>query len=196
MSGRGLSTAAPGAMAAVALLVGAIAAVLAVEAASIAGPHPITWIPDASAYDAAAAQALARDPARARDLALKSLKLRPVDGRAWLTWAMADSASGRGLSPPALSALERSYDVAPYDPQLAADRVALVYSHWTELPAGLRQEVQSEVRVAWTNPAMRPQLFAASTRTTTFRGRMALAAELFRLNMLDEIAQSRARPRS
>jgi|GEM_PF-436637 len=173
----------------------ALAAVCAIEiggAASAASARPLNLLPTPASYDAQAARALERgEAARARALSLKALALRPVDGRAWLTVAAVDARAAGRLTPAAAQALQRAYDVAPYDPELLRDRVALAYQHWEELPADLRDQVRSEIAAGWGLPLQTGALMAATGRVTDPRGRLALAMELFRLRVADAAARSR-----
>jgi O-antigen ligase len=170
---------------------GALLSVVAGGYAAATGLAPsgrlVPGLPLPAAYDEMATNALARDPQGARRLALKALALSPVDARAWLVLAIGDaSASGR-MTPFARQALQRTYDAAPYDPQLIAERVSFAYDHWADLPPDLREQTRSEMAAAWPYPDQRNQLFRAAQEARTDSGSTFLGLELVRLRVLEAI---------
>ena len=184
----------PWAFGALGLVIAAVAGACAIETATVATNAPMTTLALPAAYDAASTLALDSDPKRAKTFAHEALALRPVDARAWLNLAIADTRAAKRLTPQSSAELQHTYDVAPYDPQLIADRVALAYDHWSELPADMREETSSEMKAAWTYPQQTKQLFEAATRARTPHGRMSLAIELLRMRILASIARSQLKP--
>jgi len=175
----------------------ALAAVAGVDAVAIARPGAGWSLPPLpAAYDVASARLRRSDPARARALSRAALAWRPVDGRAWLDLALLDADGGGQLGAAARQELERSYETTPYDPGLAAERLALAYSHWPELPDDLRQAAVSEVRTTWIFPEQRGRLMAAVQQVSSPKGKLALAMELFRLKVAEDVAESRPGPAS
>ncbi len=160
-----------------------VAAIYSAQAATAGGAAPFNVLPSPATYDAMAARALERDPAKAKALSRKALKIRPLDARAWLNLAMIDERRGGHLSRAGLGYLQRTYDTAPYDPALIADRLALAYDNWSLLPADMREETNSETLVAWRYRNRNKQMFTTVQHTRTQAGRMALAMELFRLRV-------------
>ncbi len=192
MRGTFLPRTLPWAAGALGLAVAALAAAYAVETASLATAEPMTALPLAAAYEALSTRSIDSDPARAATFARSALELRPVDARAWLNLAILDTRAMKRLTPTARVALQHSYDVAPYEPELIADRLALDYDEWLELPADMREEAASEMRAAF--PKQSKQLFAAAIHARTPRARMALAMALLRMRVMDQMARSSPTP--
>ena len=181
----------PWTLGALGLVVAAVAGGYAVETATLETEKPMAALPLPAAYDVASTQALDIDPKRSEILAHDALALRPVDARAWLNLAITDARAAKRLTPLSTAEFQHSYDVAPYDPQLIADRVAFAYDHWPELPADMREETVSEMMAAWPYPEQTKQLFEATNRARTPHGQMSLALALFRMRVLDNIVRSR-----
>lgn len=109
-------------------------------------------MPLSIAADSAAEAALDGDPTRG-DLADAgryndtSLSLSPMSPQAWLTKAYIAQQEAGGLTPNVLDALRRSYDVAPYGPNVSVWRIRFAFAHWTRLPPDLRALVIRELAV-------------------------------------------------
>lgn len=178
----------PWATVAISLLVSALAGGYAAATGLAASGRLVPGFPLPAAYDGMAMDTLTRDPQSATRLAHKALALSPLDARAWLILAIGDTQDAHGrLTSLARQALQRSYDAAPYDPQLIADRVSFAYDHWSDLPSDLREETRSETAAAWLIPDRRNQLFLAAQEARTDSGRTFLGLELLRLRVLEAI---------
>jgi len=71
----------------------------------------------------------------------------PLTSHAWAREAaLAWRREGR-LGPATVAALERSYAVAPYGPDVTEWRLAFLLEHWTELPPALRAASLDELKV-------------------------------------------------
>jgi hypothetical protein len=177
----------------VALVVAGVDGLYAIETGRAMSEHPVNILPLPAVYDAEAARVLEADPARASVLSRQSLSLRPVDAQAWLDLAVADARRRGTLSSAGVGWLERSYDVAPYDLQLLVERIALAYDQWPSLPDDLRQEVHSELRMAWPQNGQKGRLFEAAARIKNPAGRLKLALEMMNLRIADSEAVNLAR---
>lgn len=77
----------------------------------------------------------------------RALGEAPMTSHAWARQAaIAYRREGR-LGPDTVAALERSYAVAPYGPDITAWRLALLLEHWGELPPELRAAALEELKV-------------------------------------------------
>ena len=193
-----ITTLLPWAIGVLSLAIAALAAAYAIEAAFVQSAHPVSFLPLplTAAYDAEAALSLDADPVRAKAASMKALAISPADARAWLNLARLDARPAGRLSPSGVADLERSYDMVPYDPQLIADRVSLVYDHWSELSSDIHEETLSEVRTAWPFADQRNDVFAAAKQATSPTGKLALALEMFQLRMSSLVAKEPALSRA
>jgi hypothetical protein len=101
--------------------------------------------PKAEAYAVEADRAAARgDVAGALKQTRAESQVSPMRADAWLRVATLDARLHGHLTQTGMSALSHAFDVAPYDltPDKARDR--FVSSHYNELPADLRAEVDQE----------------------------------------------------
>ena len=101
--------------------------------------------PKAEAYAVEADRAAARsDVAGALRQTRAETQVSPMRGDAWLRVAELNAKLHRRLTQTGLSALSHAFDVAPYDLTLDRARDRFVGSHYNELPADLRAEVDQE----------------------------------------------------
>lgn len=108
------------------------------------------------------------------------LGLNPYNGVAWLRLAWIETAMNGGrLSPAAAVALQRSYDVAPYGPQITGWRITFVLDHWADVPEAIRSQLRSEISAGW--PARASVIDAAVRRAHDKRGRLAGRVVLARI---------------
>jgi hypothetical protein len=98
----------------------------------------------------------------------------PMTSQAWARRAaIALRREGR-LGPETVAALERSYAVAPYGPEITAWRLGVLLEHWGELPPGLRASALDEMKVY---AAARPgRARALGQQVSNPSGRLAMAA--------------------
>lgn len=104
------------------------------------------------AEDAVAAALVekAQSPADYQQAAIhagRALSLSPYNNNARLRLAFIDSKlHGDKLSATGRKHLAKTYDLAPYDPTLAAWRTRFALEHWQDLDLETRKAVQTEVR--------------------------------------------------
>jgi hypothetical protein len=135
-------------------------------------------------YEARAARQLERRDAADLPQALRDtrsgLALNPYNGVAWLRLAWIESRLSHGkLSAAAVEAVQRSYDVAPYGPQVTAWRISFLLEHWAETPTGLRHQLASEMAAAW--PERSKAVSSAVRKTRNRDGRLAGMVIVMRL---------------
>lgn len=129
----------------------AAAAVFATVALAFQLTWPNAWSGPATAavHAARAEEALAASPRKlavARAETLKILDQGPLNAAAWAQIAYIQRADEAALDDTSLGALDRSYDAAPYGPEVSAWRVRFVYEHWLELPPPLRAKAIAELK--------------------------------------------------
>lgn len=128
-------------------------------------------------HEARAEAALAAGDLEAAEASTRAaLAEAPLTSHAWARQAvLAYRREGR-LGPDTVAALERSYAVAPYGPDITAWRLALLLEHWGELPPELRASALDELKVFATyrpGPAQ-----ALRDRVSLPAGRLAATAAL------------------
>lgn len=100
----------------------------------------------------------AKSPAdleRAAVHARRALSLSPYNNNARLRLAFIDTKlHGDRLSADGAKYLAQSYDLAPYDPTLAAWRARFALEHWQELDLETRRAAQTEVRALGSKTAV------------------------------------------
>lgn len=121
---------------------------------------PTTWpiglAPTAAVSEARAIEAAEATPADlelARRETLRTLSARPLDAMAWarLSWI----ADRQGDEASMLSALDRSYIAAPYEPEVTAWRLRFAFDRWGRLTPELRRQALSELAMtARTRPGV------------------------------------------
>jgi hypothetical protein len=138
---------------------------------------PLDHLTSPAVSEARAATAAARKPP---DLRLaeqetsRTLSQRPADAVAWarLAWI----ADQRGDRTAMLQALERSYVVAPFGPDITRWRLRFAYERWSRLTPELRGLALSELMLASrTRPRMVEEV---EGQVTDPSGRMALRLAL------------------
>ena len=73
-----------------------------------------------------------------------ALAAAPMNAAAWLRIAYIHSLDGASLNASALGAVQKSYSVAPYGPDVTRWRLQFLYDHWGQLNAELRAEAMDE----------------------------------------------------
>lgn len=118
--------------------------------------------------------------AEARSETLAGLRLSPMNGWAWLRLSFIETQEN-GFDVEAATALRKSYDVAPFGPQITSWRLSFAFSHWKALPADLKEAVRSELRASWLE--RRSTVDAAINRVTDLEGRLTARTMLRRLQI-------------
>lgn len=129
----------------------AVATVLATGALAFQLSWPNVWSGPSTAevHAIRAEQALTQSPQRldfARAETLKILDQGPLNAAAWAQIAYIEQSEDAVLSQASLQALDRSYDAAPYGPDVTHWRVPFAYEHWLELPQPLRAKAIAELK--------------------------------------------------
>lgn len=108
---------------------------------SFTGPVPLATVSEAKADAALAASPPRLTEARAQTRA--TLAQRPMDAVAWtrLAWMASEAGDEAAM----LDALDRSYAVAPFGPDVTGWRLRFAYGHWRELTPDLRRQVAAEL---------------------------------------------------
>ncbi|QTC91485.1 hypothetical protein [Brevundimonas goettingensis] len=84
------------------------------------------------------------DPAEALRANRASLNAAPMAAAGWLRIAWLQTRDGSPLNAEGLDALEKSYTVAPFGPDVTVWRLNFLYEHWNELTPKLREEASHE----------------------------------------------------
>ncbi len=166
-----------------ALAVAVLSAAAALQVSTASSGRPLDLLPLAQSHDAAASRLLASDPAQARAETLRQLALQPASAPAWLRMAELDAGAHGKLTAQGLNWLGRSYEVGPFDPQVLQDRTLFAYDHWPEIDEDMRRQTIAQVKLAWPIAGQRAQVVSASLAVKAPGGRMALAMQLFGLEM-------------
>ncbi|ADL00454.1 hypothetical protein [Brevundimonas subvibrioides] len=151
------------------VVAGAFAVSLSSPNESLADRIPLVAVSEGRAEAAAEVQPPSLDKVRAETL--KTLRQKPGDAAAWgrLAWI----ADRQGRVADALVALDRTYVVAPYGPDITAWRLRFAYGRWAALTPDLRRQATAELRVAIRD---RPGVvYAAEREITDPAGRLAFA---------------------
>jgi O-antigen ligase len=124
---------------------------------------------------------------RAKALTNRELELSPARADGWLR--LAAIASVERQSNATLSGLlEKSYLVAPLDPQIFAARTRFVLEHWNQVSTGVREEALEAVRAGWFNWIEQREIQSLSKRIANPAGRLAIALEIAKLSSLTGLA--------
>jgi hypothetical protein len=118
----------------------------------------------------------------------KALAQAPYDPSAWLRLAYIDAADGE-LGPEGLQALERSYQLLPFDQYVAVWRVRFALEHWGALSPSIRAAVKSET-FAFASTSRYYVMMSSLAAVENPIGR--LPAAMWRVGMREERAQRRA----
>lgn len=130
-------------------------------------PVPVVAVTEARAVAAAAADP--PDLEAAERLTRQTLAVKPGEATAWarLAWIASETGDTRAM----LEALDRSYAVAPFGPDITAWRLRFAYGRWGVLTPELRRLATEELTVTARH---RPRLVrAALSDVTDPAGRLA-----------------------
>ena len=75
------------------------------------------------------------------------LSSAPMTASAWLRIPYLQSRTGLPLDAASLSALEKSYAVAPFGPDVTGWRLRFIFEHWSEVTPSLRGQAIAELNV-------------------------------------------------
>ncbi|WP_426042670.1 hypothetical protein [Brevundimonas sp. TWP2-3-4b1] len=120
-----------------------LAVVYSFPMSEFAAGFPLAVVSEAHAV--AAAETSRPDLRRVDAETRRTLNSRPGDAAAWCRLAWVAAEEGRRAD--MLDALDRSYTVAPYGPDVTAWRLRFAYGRWTELTPELRQHASEELAV-------------------------------------------------
>jgi hypothetical protein len=136
--------------------------------------------------EARANHAAQRDMPAAEALKINraSLDAAPMNAAAWMRIAWLKTRNGSSLDAQGLDAIEKSYSVSPYGPDVSVWRMTFLFEHWEQLTPDIRKEVLAEQSVQpWR------QTFDAATITNP-SGR--LAAQLNQVRAREALAVKEA----
>lgn len=91
--------------------------------------------------------AVQRSRASAPGLNRAVIEAVPMTSAAWLRIAYLQTLDGGVLQPSGLDALERSYAIAPYGPDVSLWRIAFIYGRWRQMTPSLRAQAASELQI-------------------------------------------------
>ncbi|WP_396593034.1 hypothetical protein [Brevundimonas sp. R86498] len=108
-----------------------------------AGPVPLAAVSEARALQAASAT-----PPRLEESAAwsrRTLAVRPGDATAWarLAWVAAEQGNNADM----VEALDRSFAVAPFGPEITGWRLRFIYERWSLMTPDLRRQALAELAV-------------------------------------------------
>jgi O-antigen ligase len=124
---------------------------------------------------------------RAAVLTRRELELSPARADGWLRLAAIASIE-RQPNATLSGMLEKSYLVAPLDPQIFAARTRFVLEHWNNVSTGVREEALEAVRAGWLNWIEQREIQTLSRRVRNPAGRLAIALEIAKLSSLSGLA--------
>jgi O-antigen ligase len=127
------------------------------------------------------------DVSRAKALTRRELELSPARADGWLRLAVIASME-RQPKATLSGMLEKSYLVAPLDPQIFAARTRFVLEHWNEVSAGVREEALEAVRAGWLNWIGQREIQTLAKRVANPAGRLAISLETAKLSSLTGLA--------
>ena len=171
------------------------ASVLAFAALQPAPPAEARHWKLAPALGREADQALAAptpDFARAEAATRLALERAPYDNAARMKLAYLTAKDGQP-SPETLEALERSYQLLPYDHYVAIWRIGFALENWQHLPPEIKKSVEAEA-FAFAQSARRSQLMAMLREIRSPYG--VVPATFWRIRMQAEAQLRRAREAS
>lgn len=114
----------------------------------------------------------------------------PADPTPWLTMAWAETAASGRLSPAANAALERSYDLAPYGPEVTMWRLAFVIDHWSTAGSAVRASALRELAAVYPQKGWEIEALAKTGRDPT--GRMVAVMASRRLRSIERLKAERS----
>jgi O-antigen ligase len=127
------------------------------------------------------------DISRIKELTTREVDLSPARADGWLRLAMIASVE-RQPNTTISSLLEKSYLVAPLDPQIFVPRTRFVLEHWNNVSAGVREEALEAVRAGWLNWIQQHEIQMLPRRIANPAGRLAIALEIAKLSSLSGLA--------
>ena len=120
-------------------------------------------------------------------LTTRELELSPARADGWLRLAMIavmEKQSNAKVS----ALLDKSYLVAPLDPQIFPARTRFVLEHWDQISIGVRKETLDAVRAGWMSWIEKQEILYLAKRIANPSGRLAIALEVEKLSALTGLA--------
>jgi O-antigen ligase len=124
---------------------------------------------------------------RAKALTKRELEWSPARADGWLRLAVIASVE-RQPEAAVSRLLEKSYLVAPLDPQIFAARTRFVLEHWNEVSTAVREEALEAVRAGWLNWIEQHEIQSLASRIANPAGRLAISLETAKLSSLTGLA--------
>jgi hypothetical protein len=117
----------------------------------------------------------------AQSLTQQELLLSPARADGWVRLAIIASIN-HGTSAEISQLLDRSFLVAPLDPQIFLQRTYFIFENWDKISSSVRQEVLAQVRVGWNNWIGRDEILRLGKIVHNPSGRFALKFEITQLS--------------
>ena len=127
------------------------------------------------------------DISSVKALTTRELELSPARADGWLRLAIVASIE-KQPNAKVSALLDKSYLVAPLDPQIFPVRTRFVLEHWNQITVGVRQEALDAVRTGWMNWIEKQEIIYLSKRVANPSGRLAIALEVEKLSSLTGLA--------
>jgi O-antigen ligase len=109
----------------------------------------------------------------AREWTDEELLLSPARADGWLRLATIASMQGRPSADTA-QLLDRSYLVAPLDPQIFTSRTRFVLEHWNGVTRSVREEALAQIRVGWQNWIQKGEILRLTKEVRNPAGHFAI----------------------
>jgi hypothetical protein len=110
---------------------------------------------------------------------------RPADPTPWLTTAWIEVSAAATLTPLANAALLRSYQLAPYGPEVTLWRLAFIFDHWGSASPAVRALALQELRVVYPQKGWEIEALARTAADPT--GRMIATLASRRLRAIERL---------
>jgi O-antigen ligase len=137
-------------------------------------PLPLASVYGAQANNYLTATTQSSDAlAKSKELTERELALSPASASGWLRLAYIVEQQGRKTAEIS-QMLERSYAVAPMDPETFDVRMRFAFENWTKLDAQTKNDVLEQVRNSWQVWRQRDQLNELLSQIRSPTGRLAL----------------------
>jgi O-antigen ligase len=127
------------------------------------------------------------DIAAAATLTQRELRLSPAQAEGWLRLALIASLQGRPVAEMS-EMVDRSYLVAPLDPQLFVRRTRFVLEHWDHVSPTVRQEALAQIRIGWNNWIEKAEITRLGSEVHNSAGRLAIHLVVAELSSKDGLA--------
>jgi len=102
----------------------------------------------------------------------------PMTPAAWLRIAYLQTRDGGALKPSGLEALEKSYAIAPFGPDISLWRLTFIYDHWPLMTPSLRAQAAAELETLSRSRGQTFDVRTISNASGRFSAQMTEAAAI------------------